>query len=60
MTTWTLKLTPPEGPETEKTGLSNQQALAALSDLMYGRSEDFAPAAATAPAAREQILPVAA
>ena len=45
MTTWTLKLTPPEGPETETTGLSREQALGALSDLMYGRAGDVVPAA---------------
>jgi hypothetical protein len=60
MTTWTLKLTPPEGPETEKTGLSREQALAALSDLMYGRTEDFVPAEAASPAERDQALPLAA
>ena len=45
MTTWKLKLTPPEGPITEKTGLTREQTLVALADLMYGTFEDVAPAA---------------
>ena len=57
MTTWKLKLTPPEGPETEKTGLSREQALVALSDLVYGRTADVVPAEA---AERDPALPLAA
>ena len=57
MTTWKLKLTPQEGPVTEKTGLSQEQTLIALSDLMYGTAEDFAPAEAVE---REHALPLAA
>ena len=45
MTTWKLKLTPPEGPVTEKTGLTTEQTLVALADLVDGASEDFVPAA---------------
>ena len=60
MTTWKLKLTPPEGPVTEKTGLTEEQALVALADLMYGRTADFAADDAAAPAEREQALPLAA
>ena len=48
MTTWTLKLTPPEGPVTERTGLSRDQMLVALADLMYGTFEDVAEPAAAA------------
>jgi hypothetical protein len=59
MTTWKLKLTPPEGPITEKTGLTREQALSALSDLMYGTYEDFAGPAA-APEQRDESLPLAA
>ena len=32
MTTWKLKLTPPEGPVTEKTGLTEEQAREAVRD----------------------------
>ena len=42
MTTWKLKRPPLEGPITEKTGLSREQTLAALADLMYGTFEDVA------------------
>jgi hypothetical protein len=59
MTTWKLKLTPPDGPVTEKTGLTREQTLAALTGLMYGTYDDF-----TAPAApaeqREELVPLAA
>ena len=60
MTTWKLKLTPPGGPITEKSGLTEEQALVVLANLMYGRSEDFVAAGAAAPAEREQALPLAA
>ena len=58
MTTWKLKLTPPEGPVTEKTGLTHDQTLVALADLMYGRFDDVAEAPAETP--REDIAPLAA
>lgn len=58
MTTWKLKLTPPEGPVTEKTGLTREQALVALADLVYGTAEDFAPAERAE--RREETLPLAA
>ena len=58
MTTWKLKLTPPEGPITEKTGLTKQQTLVALADLMYGRFDDVAETSEIAP--REEIAPLAA
>jgi hypothetical protein len=60
MTTWKLKLTPPEGPVTEKTGLTTEQALVALADLMYGTAEDFAAAPVPAAEQREERLPLAA
>ena len=61
MTTWKLKLTPPEGPNTETTGLSQEQMMSALSDLMYGTYEDFADQEA-APAERrhDELVPLAA
>jgi hypothetical protein len=40
MTTYKLKLTPADGPVTEKTGLSYEQALGALTDLMHGTLDD--------------------
>lgn len=59
MTTWKLKLTPPEGPVTEKTGLTREQTLEALAHLMYGTYDDFA---APAPAAeqRDELVTLAA
>lgn len=36
MTTYTLTLTPENGPRTEQHGLTREQALWALTDLMYG------------------------
>jgi hypothetical protein len=48
MTTYTLKLTPPGGPVTEKHGLSRDQTLRALADIMYGNFEDVVPAAVAA------------
>ena len=59
MTTWKLKLTPPEGPITEKTGLTREQTLSALADLMYGTYEDFAAPAAPAEQ-RDELVPLAA
>ena len=40
VTTWTLTSTPPDGPKTVAHGLSREQALWALTDLMYGTFED--------------------
>lgn len=59
MTTWKLKLTPPEGPVTEKTGLTREQTLEALADLMYGTYDDFAAPAAKAEQ-HDEIVPLAA
>ena len=56
MTTWKLKLTPPDGPITEKTGLTREQTLEALSDLMYGTYDDFAAPAEQ----RDELVPLAA
>jgi hypothetical protein len=58
MTTWKLTLTPPEGPITQKTGLTHDETLVALADLMYGRFDDVAETPAEAP--REEITPLAA
>ena len=57
MTTWKLTLTPPDGPVTEKTGLTQEQALVALTDLVYGTTEDFAPAQADR---TDELVPLAA
>jgi hypothetical protein len=57
MTTWKLTLTPPDGPVTEKTGLTREQTLVALADLVYGTTEDFLPAETTA---RDELVPLAA
>lgn len=59
MTTWKLKLTPPEGAVTETTGLTGEQTLEALAALVYGTSEDFAAPAAPAEQ-REELVPLAA
>lgn len=59
MTTWKLKLTPPDGPVTEKTGLTREQTLEALTDLVYGTYDDFAAPAAPAEQ-REELVPLAA
>ena len=59
MITWKLKLTPPDGPVTEKTGLTEEQAMFALAELMYGSfDDDAAPAAAIE--RREEPTPLAA
>ena len=60
MTTWKLKLTPPEGPVTEKTGLTREQTLEALADLMYGTYDDFAAPAAAPAEQRDELVPLAA
>jgi hypothetical protein len=39
-TTYTLTLTPPDGPKSKHHGLSREQALWALTDLMYGDALD--------------------
>lgn len=59
MTTWKLKLTPPDGPVTEKTGLTREQTLEALTDLVYGACDDFDAPAAPAEQ-REELVPLAA
>ena len=58
MTTWKLTLTPPDGPVTEKTGLTREQTLVALADLVYGTTADFAPA--EIPERRDDVVPLAA
>jgi hypothetical protein len=61
MTTWKLKLTPPGGPITEKTGLSREQTLEALADLMYGTfDDDVATAAPSARTGERELAPLAA
>ena len=42
METWKLKMTPADGPATEKRGLTREQAMWALTDLMYGTFDDVA------------------
>jgi hypothetical protein len=46
MTTYTLKMTPPDAPPTTRRGLSREEALWAIAELVYGfeepRSEDAA------------------
>lgn len=45
MTTYTLKTTPAAGgPVTETKGLTREQTLWALTDLIYGTFEDFSDA----------------
>jgi hypothetical protein len=38
MTRYTLTMTPPDGPRTVRRGLDRDQALWALTDLMYGET----------------------
>ena len=40
MTTYKLTLTPPDGPTTVRIGLTRDEALWALTDLMYGTFDD--------------------
>ena len=41
--TWTLALTPPDGPATTLTDLSRDEMFALLRDKLYGASFDVAP-----------------
>ena len=46
VTTWTLKTNPTDGPARVTRGLTREQALWALTDLMYGTYDDEAARAA--------------
>ncbi len=37
--TWNFTLTPPDGPVTTREGLSHDEAIALVRELMYGRVE---------------------
>ena len=58
--TWKLTMTPPEGPRTVATGLSREQTMAALTDLMYGTWDEPADAATVADRAGERVEALAA
>ena len=40
VTTYKLTMTPPDGPTTVRTGLTRDEAMWALTDLMYGTFDD--------------------
>jgi hypothetical protein len=46
MKTWTLRMTPPDGPATTHEGLSELETMQALRNLMYG---DYTAVARTSP-----------
>ena len=58
MTTWKLKMTPKNGPVTERRGLSEEETLAALAELMYGSFDE--PAEPAVAERRDDQIPLAA
>jgi hypothetical protein len=48
--TWDFKITPPDAPATTRTGVPQDEAIALIRDLMYGRVPAAVETEADAPA----------